>query len=63
MIFSTILTYTHNGSDGQTTDYQVDLTRFTDLPVVYLTTDFYAAIDSKDDYVQGESSHRWRPAL
>ena len=54
--FSTILTYTTSGSDGQTTDYQVDLTRFTDLPVVYLTTDFYAAIDSKDDYVQGESS-------
>ena len=54
--FSTILTYTTSGSDGQTTDYQVDLTRFTDLPIVYLTTDFYAAIDSKDDYVQGESS-------
>jgi hypothetical protein len=54
--FSTILTYTTSGSDGQTTDYEVDLTRFTDLPVVYLTTDFYAAIDSKDDYVQGESS-------
>ena len=54
--FSTILTYTTSGSDGQTTDYQVDLTRFTDLPVVYLTTDFYAAIDSKEDYVQGESS-------
>ena len=54
--FSTILTYTANGSDGQTTDYQVDLTRFTNLPVVYLTTEFYAAIDSKEDYVQGESS-------
>ena len=54
--FSTILTYITSGSDGQTTDYQVDLTRFTDLPVVYLTTDFYAAIDSKDDYIQGESS-------
>ena len=54
--FSIILTYITSGSDGQTTDYQVDLTRFTDLPVVYLTTDFYAAIDSKDDYVQGESS-------
>ena len=54
--FSTILTYTANGSDGQTADYQVDLTRFTGLPVVYLSTEFFAAIDSKEDYVLGEVS-------
>jgi hypothetical protein len=54
--FSIIMTYITNSSDGQTTDYPVDLTHFTDLPVVYFTTDFYAAIDSKDDYVQGSSS-------
>ena len=54
--FTDLVTYTITGSDGQTTSYEVDLTQFTALPIIYLQTDYYAAIDSKEDYIPGDTS-------
>jgi len=54
--FTDLVTYTITGSDGQTTSYAVDLTQFTALPIIYLQTEYYAAIDSKDDYIPGDTS-------
>ena len=54
--FTDIVTYTVTNSDGDTQNFKVDLTRFTGLPVVYLKTDDSVAIDSKDDYVEGDTS-------
>ena len=54
--FTNQLTYTVTNEDGDTQDYAVDLTKFTGLPIVYLKTDGAAAIDSKDDYVRGDTS-------
>ncbi|MFT5452103.1 MAG: spore coat protein CotH [Enterobacterales bacterium] len=54
--FTDFVTYTVNASDGQQTSYQVDLTKFTGLPIIYLSTDGLAPIDSKDDYVTGNVS-------
>ena len=51
--FTDIVTYTVKTSDGIEESYQVDLTKFTGLPIVYLSTDNNAAIDSKEDYVEG----------
>ena len=53
--FTDLVTYTITGSDGQTTSYAVDLTQFTALPIIYLQTEYYAAIDSKDDYIPGDT--------
>lgn len=49
--FTPIVTYTVTNEAGTTQDYQVDLTRFTGLPIIYLTTE--TAIVSKEDYVNG----------
>jgi len=54
--FTDIVTYTVKTADGAQNSYQVDLTKFTGLPIVYLSTDNDAVIDSKDDYVQGNVS-------
>ena len=54
--FTDIVTYTVTNSDGDIENFTVDLTRFTGLPVVYLKTDDSVAIDSKDDYVRGDTS-------
>ena len=54
--FTDLVTYTITGSDGQTTSYEVDLTQFTALPIIYLQTEYYAAIDSKEDYIPGDTS-------
>ena len=54
--FTNKLTYTVTNEDGDTQDYVVDLTKFTGLPIVYLKTDDAASIDSKDDYVRGDTS-------
>ena len=54
--FTDLVTYTITGSDGQTTSYAVDLTQFTALPIIYLQTEYYAAIDSKEDYIPGDTS-------
>lgn len=49
--FTQILTYRVTNEAGTTKDYKVDLTRFTGLPIIYLTTE--QAIVSKEDYVDG----------
>jgi len=54
--FTNKLTYTVTNEDGDIQDYVVDLTKFTGLPIVYLKTDDAAAIDSKEDYVRGDTS-------
>ena len=40
--------------DGDSAIYQINLTKFTGLPIVYLQTDGSVQIDSKDDYVLGD---------
>ena len=52
--FSDIVSYTIKTSDNQIENYDVDVTRFTGLPIIYLTTDNNAPIDSKEDYVEGD---------
>ena len=54
--FTDIVTYTVTNSDGDVENFTVDLTRFTGLPIVYLKTADSVAIDSKDDYVRGDTS-------
>ena len=54
--FSGPLNYTVVGSDGVATNLEVDLTQFTGLPIVNITTDGGVAIDSKDNYVTGTVS-------
>jgi spore coat protein CotH len=51
--FFNIVTYKVKSNDGTEQSYQVDLTKFTGLPIIYLTTKDNAVIDSKDDYVEG----------
>ncbi len=51
--FTELITYTVKTSDGRESNYVVDLTKFTGLPIIYLTTDAGVAIDSKDDYRLG----------
>ncbi len=52
--FTNVITYRVETDDGQAQSYQIDLTKFTGLPIIYLNTDNNAAIDSKDDYVVGD---------
>jgi len=52
--FSDILSYSVKTSDNQIKNYEVDVTRFTGLPIIYLSTDNNAPIDSKEDYVEGD---------
>ena len=54
--FTDIVPYTVTNSDGDIENFTVDLTRFTGLPIVYLKTDGSVGIDSKDDYVEGDTS-------
>ena len=54
--FTEIVTYSVTNSDGDLEEYTVDLMRFTGLPIIYLKTDDAVAIDSKEDYVQGDTS-------
>ena len=49
--FTDVLTYVVTNADGDSVSYEVDLTRFTGLPIIYLTTN--EAITSKEDYVDG----------
>ena len=49
--FTQILTYRVSNEAGTTEDYQIDLTHFTGLPIIFLTTD--EPVVSKDDYVTG----------
>ena len=52
--FNKIVTYTVSNTDGIQKNYQIDLTKFTGLPVIYLFTDSSAPIVSKDDYIEGD---------
>ncbi len=52
--FTQIVTYTVTTDDGQSESYDIDLTKFTGLPIIYLSTDDNAPIDSKEDYVHGD---------
>ena len=49
--FTPILNYTVSNESGTTKTYQVDLTRFTGLPIIYLSTE--SPVVSKEDYVNG----------
>lgn len=51
--FTDIVTYTIKASDGTQNDFQVDLTKFTGLPIIYIATDGGSAIESKEDYIEG----------
>jgi len=51
--FSEPLTYTLYGRDGSVTEYLVDATGFTEIPIVYLNIDGNVDITSKYDYVGG----------
>ena len=46
-----VVSYTVENESGVTRTFDVDLTRFTGLPIIYLNTD--NAITSKEDYVTG----------
>jgi hypothetical protein len=54
--FSDPVTYTINGADGTETSIQVDLAKFTGLPIINISIDGGASIDSKDDYIFGTVS-------
>lgn len=57
--FTQVLTYTVSNGAGTAASYAVDLTRFTGLPIIYLTTE--QAITSKEEYVNGTFSlDGWR---
>ena len=49
--FTHILNYTVANESGTTKTYQVDLTRFTGLPIIHLTTE--SPVMSKENYVNG----------
>ncbi|WP_299521741.1 CotH kinase family protein [uncultured Lutibacter sp.] len=52
--FKNPVTFIVKTTDGREQNYEVDVTYFTGLPIVYLITDGNAAIDSKDDYREGD---------
>lgn len=54
--FTDIVTYTVKTNDNKSAQYEVDVTKFTGLPIIHLSTDGKAAIDSKEDYVSGDIS-------
>ena len=49
--FTDVITYVVTNADGDSVSYEVDLTRFTGLPIIYLTPN--EAITSKEEYVDG----------
>lgn len=51
--FSQLVDYKVTTGDGREATYSVDLTKFTGLPIIYLSTADSAVIESKDDYIQG----------
>ena len=54
--YSNKVAFSLTATDGQESTYTVDLARFTGLPVINLYTDNGAVIDSKEDYVKGQTS-------
>ncbi len=54
--FTEIQNYTVTTTEGKSGQYEVDMTYFTGLPVIYLETTNGAEIDSKEDYFTGSVS-------
>lgn len=54
--FSQIQNYTVSTDDGNIGQYEVDMTYFTGLPIIYIETTNRLEIDSKEDYVPGTVS-------
>jgi len=54
--FTQIQNYSVTTSDGKSSQYEVDITYFTGLPIIYLETTNGEAIDSKEDYFTGSAS-------
>lgn len=51
--FNEVQVYQVTNGDAIMAEYQIKLTQFTDLPIVYITTENSVDINSKDDYVKG----------
>lgn len=54
--FTEIQNYTVSTNDGKSGQYEVDMTYFTGLPIIYLETSNGEEIDSKEDYFTGTLS-------
>ena len=54
--FTDILNYEVKTADGKSGQYEVDMTYFTGLPVIYLETSNGVEIDSKEEYFEGSIS-------
>lgn len=54
--FTEIQNYTVTTTDGKSGQYEVDMTYFTGLPIIYLETSNGEEIDSKEDYFTGSIS-------
>ena len=54
--FAQIQNYSVSTSDGKLGQYEVDITYFTGLPIIYLETTNGEEIDSKEDYFTGSVS-------
>ena len=51
--FTQPVLYKVSMASGVSKTYSVDVTKFTGLPIVYITTDNFVPIDSKEEYVTG----------
>jgi len=54
--FTQPIEYRVSKNSGVSKTYSVDVTKFTGLPIVNITTDNFASIDSKEDYISGTVS-------
>ncbi|MCA0933877.1 CotH kinase family protein [Lutimonas saemankumensis] len=54
--FTEIQLYTVSTKDGKSGQYEVDMTYFTGLPIIYIETENNQEIDSKEDYFEGTIS-------
>ena len=52
--FTDLVNITVENADGDTQSYTIDVAKFTGLPIIYLQTDSFLPIDSKDDYILGD---------
>ena len=53
--FTDLVNITVENADGDTKSYTIDVAKFTELPIIYLQTDSFLPIDSKDDYILGDT--------
>ena len=54
--FNNVVIYKVDNDFGDEAEYQIDVTKFTGLPIINLITDGSVQIDSKEDYVEGDVS-------